>query len=109
MYILLCFFYENGLFLFAFPTRRSSDLFPNRPVSHGGEWGRPSRTVCSRDAAPEPIGIYLRRVREGQPRSRSEEHTSELQSRGHLVCRLLFEKKNIIRDNSRDLAARLII
>src|SRR5690625_6874144 len=27
--------------------------------------------------------------------SRSEEHTSELQSRGHLVCRLLLEKKNI--------------
>src|SRR5690625_8033721 len=29
------------------------------------------------------------------PSSRSEEHTSELQSRGHLVCRLLLEKKNI--------------
>src|SRR5690625_6611067 len=28
------------------------------------------------------------------PRLRSEEHTSELQSRGHLVCRLLLEKKN---------------
>src|SRR5690625_681115 len=27
------------------------------------------------------------------PRKRSEEHTSELQSRGHLVCRLLLEKK----------------
>src|SRR5690625_675417 len=27
-------------------------------------------------------------------RERSEEHTSELQSRGHLVCRLLLEKKN---------------
>src|SRR5215208_7234332 len=26
-------------------------------------------------------------------RPRSEEHTSELQSRGHLVCRLLLEKK----------------
>src|SRR5690625_5859283 len=26
--------------------------------------------------------------------SRSEEHTSELQSRGHLVCRLLLEKKH---------------
>src|SRR5690625_6504178 len=26
--------------------------------------------------------------------TRSEEHTSELQSRGHLVCRLLLEKKN---------------
>src|SRR5690625_6762420 len=29
-------------------------------------------------------------------RRRSEEHTSELQSRGHLVCRLLLEKKNTI-------------
>src|SRR5437870_7591150 len=28
----------------------------------------------------------------GEP-ARSEEHTSELQSRGHLVCRLLLEKK----------------
>src|SRR5690625_7129305 len=27
---------------------------------------------------------------------RSEEHTSELQSRGHLVCRLLLEKKKVI-------------
>src|SRR5437660_9456842 len=27
------------------------------------------------------------------PLGRSEEHTSELQSRGHLVCRLLLEKK----------------
>src|SRR5690625_5428720 len=27
---------------------------------------------------------------------RSEEHTSELQSRGHLVCRLLLEKKHIL-------------
>src|SRR5690625_6481384 len=32
---------------------------------------------------------------------RSEEHTSELQSRGHLVCRLLLEKKNPIRSSSR--------
>src|SRR3989442_7293339 len=32
--------------------------------------------------------------------ARSEEHTSELQSRPHLVCRLLLEKKKI-HDNSR--------
>src|SRR5437660_9743176 len=31
---------------------------------------------------------------EGRQARRSEEHTSELQSRGHLVCRLLLEKKN---------------
>src|SRR5687768_18349225 len=35
---------------------------------------------------------------------RSEEHTSELQSRLHLVCRLLLEKKNMIRARSRDAA-----
>src|SRR5690625_3659217 len=31
--------------------------------------------------------------------ARSEEHTSELQSRGHLVCRLLLEKKRAVRSN----------
>src|SRR5215510_10969489 len=31
-----------------------------------------------------------------RPGTRSEEHTSELQSRGHLVCRLLLEKKKIV-------------
>src|SRR5690625_5945998 len=31
-----------------------------------------------------------------QGKMRSEEHTSELQSRGHLVCRLLLEKKKKI-------------
>src|SRR5690625_784692 len=33
---------------------------------------------------------------------RSEEHTSELQSRGHLVCRLLLEKKKITNKNKED-------
>src|SRR3712207_8463535 len=36
-----------------------------------------------------PGGLHLLR----QPQDRSEEHTSELQSRQYLVCRLLFEKK----------------
>src|SRR5690625_5848103 len=35
---------------------------------------------------------------------RSEEHTSELQSRGHLVCRLLLEKKNMSTWSTRLLA-----
>src|SRR5690554_3263211 len=34
-------------------------------------------------------------ARAGKRRLRSEEHTSELQSRPHLVCRLLLEKKKI--------------
>src|SRR3712207_7407986 len=36
----------------------------------------------------------LRPVRADRHRRRSEEHTSELQSRQYLVCRLLLEKKN---------------
>src|SRR2546429_5328385 len=35
---------------------------------------------------------------------RSEEHTSELQSRLHLVCRLLLEKKKNKRSHSTDIA-----
>src|SRR5437660_9078399 len=38
-------------------------------------------------------------VRVQNYRHRSEEHTSELQSRGHLVCRLLLEKKKINNTN----------
>src|SRR5437870_11545678 len=40
------------------------------------------------------FALRLRGSRGGGRRYRSEEHTSELQSRGHLVCRLLLEKKN---------------
>src|SRR5699024_12321532 len=66
--------------LHSFPTRRSSDLQRLRP--HGRRHRRHRRRA--------------RRLRERlhpqQPR-RSEEHTSELQSRFDLVCRLLLEKK----------------
>src|SRR5437870_6232347 len=40
----------------------------------------------TRSAEPRSFGTKSSRLR-------SEEHTSELQSRGHLVCRLLLEKK----------------
>src|SRR2546429_4411562 len=39
--------------------------------------------------------IVARTSHESEPDPRSEEHTSELQSRLHLVCRLLLEKKKI--------------
>src|SRR5258707_7559737 len=52
-------------------------------------------------AHSEPLKIQWPRPVEGQPQEaatlvlrRSEEHTSELQSRQYLVCRLLLEKKN---------------
>src|SRR2546422_3138071 len=57
----------------------------------------------------EPPGARLRVGLSGLTvaeyfRDRSEEHTSELQSRLHLVCRLLLEKKKMIqRANARDV------
>src|SRR3712207_8803299 len=43
-------------------------------------------------------------------RLRSEEHTSELQSRQYLVCRLLLEKKNkIVYNHCTNFAARLMM
>src|SRR5207253_5038932 len=61
--------------------------------------GSASRT-CSNTSNPfsETSGSHMTNERcpRGTPEealSRSEEHTSELQSRGHLVCRLLLEKK----------------
>src|SRR5690625_6696544 len=50
------------------------------------------------DAAPEDVENLISRPLEGAVRS--EEHTSELQSRGHLVCRLLLEKKKKHKDAS---------
>src|SRR5207253_8021619 len=41
------------------------------------------------------LDIFLGDRRRGWHALRSEEHTSELQSRGHLVCRLLLEKKKV--------------
>src|SRR5258708_24993685 len=52
------------------------------------------------------VQIQLHRENGGEPAysaGRSEEHTSELQSPDHLVCRLLLEKKNAIVRRSRHL------
>src|SRR5258708_31089039 len=45
-------------------------------------------------APADPPGILAAGAPSPRSRGRSEEHTSELQSPDHLVCRLLLEKKN---------------
>src|SRR5690625_6382056 len=47
--------------------------------------------TATRRSTPKKIIVPMKANTEAT--SRSEEHTSELQSRGHLVCRLLLEKK----------------
>src|SRR2546422_3089990 len=63
-----------------------------------GTPGSASTQTRGREPRKEPPGAESERRRaRGRPHSRgagrSEEHTSELQSRLHLVCRLLLEKK----------------
>src|SRR3712207_9301965 len=90
--------------LHSFPTRRSSDLPGTARTKRGGGSCRgssPARCACS-SGGPFPSspgrGVHLldrveASARARRRRGRSEEHTSELQSRQYLVCRLLLEKK----------------
>src|SRR5699024_12813630 len=86
-YISTLFFQHYGAHrdLHSFPTRRSSDL---RALCRRGEAVAGGYSQNSGQRKPDP----------GRPNGaaggRSEEHTSELQSRFDLVCRLLLEKKN---------------
>src|SRR5207253_11332444 len=95
--------------LHSFPTRRSSDLewLCDRVWVLQGHFteddGRVSARLCIAEMLRSGTTTFLESmlahrygfdgiaeaVRES---GRSEEHTSELQSRGHLVCRLLLEK-----------------
>src|SRR3712207_7021351 len=90
--------------LFPYATLfRSPELQPLVRVG-GGEFGefrskhifrtRPLRPRCPGGAKVAPSGATARAG------ARSEEHTSELQSRQYLVCRLLLEKKNTNRSTT---------
>src|SRR2546422_6355606 len=67
-----------------------STLFPYTTLFRSSSGGASSESNltwkwrCRRETTPKTAVLLL---------SRSEEHTSELQSRLHLVCRLLLEKK----------------
>src|SRR5215510_15631045 len=82
--------YRYDRFFFFLMIRRSprSTLFPYTTLFRTGQHAL--RLLARK--APRASGLEP-----GVPgawrRIRSEEHTSELQSRGHLVCRLLLEKK----------------
>src|SRR5438309_8026839 len=84
-----------------------STLFPYTTLFRSGSTastrvhriGLPPRsTRPRRPVALESTSYAAPGKRKGRcTRSRSEEHTSELQSQFHLVCRLLLENKNTIR------------
>src|SRR2546422_4502682 len=80
-----------------------STLFPYTPLSRSRPFGRepdavgdlerPLEAVGGGEARHCPAGSDQHEIVGERVVVRSEEHTSELQSRLHLVCRLLLEKK----------------
>src|SRR5690606_41091761 len=86
----------------SFPTRRSSDLLVGgEPQRRRRQWRGvgPLRQLAPGPRQPplEPVGLTIHHeLREDRHflNGRSEEHTSELQSRENLVCRLLLAKKH---------------
>src|SRR5438552_16422483 len=84
-------------FIFIFIDPATPEIYPLSlhdalPISAGPiRTTRASHPCPSEVVAPPVRPLALRRARVG--RARSEEHTSELQSPDHLVCRLLLEKK----------------
>src|SRR5690625_5760615 len=74
----------TALFLFFAASRIFLIRFP---CSSKSPWEKFNRATFI------PASINCSIVSRDSDAGRSEEHTSELQSRGHLVCRLLLEKK----------------
>src|SRR5437660_7169042 len=77
---------DDPVVLHSFPTRRSSDLCNGESIAFSGE------AVFVTHIMPRPDGS----VRANVHANRSEEHTSELQSRGQLVCSLPLGIKELL-------------
>src|SRR5438045_6992100 len=92
-------FYSHLLtsYLPPFPTRRSSDLLkPSRDIQPVTEFRAKAAQFIEQvreNRAPMYLTQHGRSAAVLLDVERSEEHTSELQSLRHLVCRLLLEKK----------------
>src|SRR5205823_13706611 len=78
--------------LHSFPTRRSSDLLIVHCAAQPSH--EKAREIPLLDFEVNALGtVNLLEATRQRVDSRSEEHTSELQSLAYLVCRLLLEKK----------------
>src|SRR3989442_8595694 len=83
--------------LFPYTTLFRSDIAKGRIEDHSLAGARIARRFCPR-LGFSPAETEMEAARDaGAGERRSEEHTSELQSRPHLVCRLLLEKKKKIK------------
>src|SRR2546421_3766893 len=78
-----------------FPTRRSSDLEHTSELKQKTDTRSDGVQTCALDRKSTRLNSSHDQISYAVFCLRSEEHTSELQSRSDLVCRLLLEKKKI--------------
>src|SRR2546429_5860210 len=90
------FFFFNDTATTEIYTLSLHDALPILAGIVAAEDGRHTVHVPRQEEIDAPIAVEVLRHGgvDGRELGRSEEHTSELQSRLHLVCRLLLEKKN---------------
>src|SRR5690625_1527549 len=74
-------------------TRSLALDIPSDADLHGHQWWQPRGSISEHALSDYSAVIMRTDPPFDLEYMRSEEHTSELQSRGHLVCRLLLEKK----------------
>src|SRR5690348_17883286 len=97
-----------SVFFFFLMIRRPprSTLFPYttlfRSLRHAARKFVPAGFRGRRHARDRRMAVDERGTARSRDRSRSEEHTSELQSPVHLVCRLLLEKKKKTNNNKKN-------
>src|SRR3712207_8267355 len=86
---------ESGFFLMIRRPPRST-LFPYTTLfrSRGEQLDAREVRAVEVDGLHVRVAVVVVELRKARAVPRSEEHTSELQSRQYLVCRLLLEKKN---------------
>src|SRR5207249_11992819 len=100
-YTFLFFFYCFGDHrdLHSFPTRRSSDLVQRFDEHQRAAAGHRQQDADAKHETVKHGQQHDEPVQGDGFQHRSEEHTSELQSRFDLVCRLLLEKKKKKKSN----------
>src|SRR5690606_41695472 len=102
LFLSQCYLHDRELT--SFPTRRSSDLMATAMKKYhtGVRYDTSDFAFLSSEAIDYDNKAFMLRVRDtvrnsfseiSFQKTRSEEHTSELQSRENLVCRLMLEKK----------------
>src|SRR5690625_6833579 len=94
---------EEVYLIMSFNEKDYREIITKAVIGKGRKFTKENHSISPSHRPSSILGCWVinhlynaKKKSEDTVEVRSEEHTSELQSRGHLVCRLLLEKKNKI-------------